>query len=378
MSTFPFGRIAGMEVRVHVSWTIVLTLIVVTMGAQIGTLEPETAAPLRWAIGIAVALGFLLSAVAHELAHTVVARRRGVPATTVVVYFLGAAASPRLETTRPRDEIAVALAGPIVSIALGGVLLALAAAGDAIGTAPAVTIAQIALVIGTLDVALGLLNLLPAYPLDGGRVVRGIGWARTGDPRAGLRSASTVGRAIGLVLAVGGVAGMFIVDSTDALMVALGGWFLISTARAMERRASLDAILDGLSVRDVMDHEMTTISPGLTLDTFASRVLDGSAALALPVVRGTELLGLIGARQLRRVRQDRWATLRVEDLMVAPPALPVLGPDTTIQAALEDLARTNVDGLPVVENGMLTGVVMRRAVAEALRTRAERAGIAGW
>ncbi len=378
MTTFPFGRVAGMAIRVHVSWTIVLALIVVTVAAQVGSLDPGAPAPARWAIGAVVAFGFLLSAVAHELGHALVARRQGVPTDTVVVYFLGAAASSRLETRRPRDEIAVALAGPLVSLVLGGALLALAEVAAAVGSAPAIVVARVALVVGTLDVALGLLNLLPAYPLDGGRVVRGIGWARTGDPRAGLRAAAAVGRGVGLALAIGGVAGMFLVDSTDALMVALGGWFLISTARGMERRAGLDAVLDGLTVRDMMEREMTTISPGLTIDTFASRVLDGSAALALPVVRGSELVGLIGARQLRRIRPDRWATVRVEDVMVVPPKLPVVGPETSMQSAVDDLASSHLDGLPVVEDGALTGIVLRRTVAEGLRRRAEQAGIDGW
>jgi Zn-dependent protease/CBS domain-containing protein len=378
MSTFPFGGVAGLRVRVHLSWTIILALVVVTVASQVGSVDPASALPARWAIGLAVAIGFLLSAVAHELGHAIVARRRGIRTDVVVVHFLGAAASPRLESLRPRDEIAVALAGPLVSIVLGLAFLGVAAAADAVGSGVVGVVARIALVIGTLDVALGLLNLIPAYPLDGGRVIRGIGWARAGDPRAGLRVAATAGRVIGLVFAVAGVAAMFVADSAEALMVALGGWFLISTARAIERRAGLDALLDGISVRDMMERDPSTISPGLTIDTFADQVLGGSAALALPVVQGTQLLGLIGARQLRRARRDRWATLRVEDLMIRPPSLPVLSPDASAQSAVDDLARTSLDGLPVVEDGVLTGVVLRRTVAEALRVRAKEAGITPW
>jgi Zn-dependent protease/predicted transcriptional regulator len=376
MSSIPFGRVAGLAIRVHASWAIVVALIVVTVAAQMGSFDPATPVALRWGIGVAVAIGFLLSAVVHEVAHAVVARRRGVAVETVVVYFLGAAATTQLDTVRPRDEIATALAGPLASIGLGLGLLGVALVGDAVGSEAGVVVGGIALVVGTLDVALGALNLVPAYPLDGGRVVRAIAWSRTGDPRVGLRVAGTVGRVVGLVIAALGVLAIVVLEPVNGFMVALGGWFIVSTARSMERRAELDAILDGLLVRDVMDRDVTAIAPGLTIDTFANQVLGGSAAPALPVVRGTELLGVIGARQLRRVRRDRWATVRVQDVMVAPPTMPTVGPETSLQAALDGLARSSLDGLPVMEDGRLTGIILRRAVAEAVRLRLTNTGVA--
>ena len=180
---------------------------------------------------------------------------------------------------------------------------------------------------------------------------------------------------MGLGIAAIGVLAIVVLEPVNGFMVALGGWFIVSTARSMERRAELDAILDGLLVRDVMDRDVTSIAPGLTIDTFANQVLGGSAAPAFPVVRGTELLGVIGARQLRRVRRDRWATVRVQDVMVAPPTMPTVGPDTSLQAALDGLARSSLDGIPVMEDGRLTGIVLRRAVAEAVRLRLTRPAV---
>jgi Zn-dependent protease/CBS domain-containing protein len=378
MSTLPFGRIAGISLRIHASWAILFALIAVTVASETGDVDPTTGVAARWVIGVAVALGFLASATLHELAHALVARRRGVAVTSIVVSFLGATSSSRLEGARPRDEVAAALAGPLVSIGLGAMLLTISVVGEVIGSGPVVVIGRVALVVGTLDVALGLLNLLPAYPLDGGRVVHALAWARTGDPRAGLRVAARVGRRAGLVVVVVGVLLMLVATPGDGLMIALGGWFLISNAKALERRASLDAVLDGMTVADVMDHDVATIPPGLTIDAFAGQVLSGSASLALPVVRGGELLGMIGARQLRRVRRDRWAKLRAEDLMISPPNLPFVTPETSVQGAIDDLARTNLDGLPVMVDGQLAGVVMRRGVAELVRVRAETVGIHPW
>lgn len=384
MSTIPVGRLAGLKIRIHVSWAIILAIVVVSAGSQVGAFDPRSPMPIRWGIGLVVATLFLLSAMAHDLAHALVARRRGVPTDSVIVYFLGAAATPELTTTRPRDEIAIALAGPLVSLVVGAGLLVVSTIAGALGDeGPAFVVSRVLFVVGGLDLALGILNLIPAFPLDGGRVVRGLVWARSGDARTGLRAATRVGRLVGLFLAGLGIVGIFLadvlpVDAIDGLMIALSGWFLASTARSIERHAGLDQLLDGLNVGDVMDRDVAGIPPGLTLDTFAGQVLDGSAAMAVPVTRGTEFLGVIGASQLRRVRPDQWATTHAEDLMISPPALLVVSPETSIRTALVGLGRAGIDALPVMDGGKLAGLLTRRAVAKVIQGRAESAGIPPW
>ncbi len=179
MNALPVARLFGFEIRVHVSWAIILALIAVSVVTQVGLLAPDASPAVGWLIGAVVAAGFLLSALAHELGHAVAARRAGLPGGPVVVYVFGGAAGPDLETTRPRDEATIALAGPLVSLAIGfafvAVFLLTLAAGDPQAGVTA-TIGRIAVVIGLLNLLLGLVNLLPAYPLDGGRVVRAIVW----------------------------------------------------------------------------------------------------------------------------------------------------------------------------------------------------------
>jgi Zn-dependent protease/CBS domain-containing protein len=378
VSSLPIGDIAGIPIRIHVSWAIILALIAATVATQAGSVEPSVTAMERWSVGVAVALGFLVSAVIHELAHAIVARRRGATASPVVVHFLGTVATPTVEVPRPRDEFAVAVAGPLATIAVGAICLVLTFITERIGGDLWTAVAAVTLVVGTLDVAIGLINLVPAYPLDGGRAVRALAWARTGDPRRALRVAASVGRVAGALIAVLGIAAIVLLEPLDGIMIAVAGWFLVSAARGVERRAAIDDALDGLVVRDVMDRDVTTLPPGLTIDTFADQVLSGSGAMAFPVVRGTELLGLIGAAQLRRVPSARRGTLRVEDVMITPPELPVLHPDASLQDALDGLARTGLDGIPVVEDGLLAGLVMRRNVAAEVRSRTEQAGITPW
>ncbi len=331
-------------------------------------MAPTAEPVLRWLVGAVVGIAFLLSALAHELGHAIVARRVGVVGGPVTIYVFGSAASPLLETTRPRDEIATAVAGPIVSLVIGAAFMLIAVGGALIDQGPAVVIGQVALVIGVLNLLLGGVNLVPAYPLDGGRVVRAIVWARTGDAATGLVTAGRVGRWVGIGLAIVGTVLIFTVDSVDGLMLALCGWFLVSSSRSMVRHVAVDAMLSDLAVRDVMDRDVATIPAALTLDTFGEQVLDGSID-SIPVVDATGLVGVLGARQLRGVRRDRWAGTHVSDVMRSVDSLPSIQPETSLRAALDHLHRTGLDGLPVTDHGALAGIVTRRAVAQAIRDK---------
>ena len=370
MSAIPIARLFGFEIRVHVSWTVILAIIAVSVVTRIDEVASGTDTPTRWLVGGVVAAAFLLSALAHELGHAIAARRAGMPGGPVVVYFFGSAASVGLDARRPRDEIVSALAGPLVSLVIGVAFMAVAGVGLSAGSGPLFDIGRIALVVGGLNLVLGGVNLLPGFPLDGGRVVRGIGWARTGDPAAGLRLAARSGRVLGIALAAGGILLILVVaDSIDGLMLALCGWFIVSSAHAVERSAEIDAVLGGLRVGDVMDHDVTGLPPGLTLDTFADQILAEGSADSLPVTRDGRLLGMVSSRQVKGVPRARWADTRAEDLMVKTDALPEVGPDTTLQVALDQLRRSGLDGLPVFDAGVMLGIVTRRAVALAIRDR---------
>jgi Zn-dependent protease/predicted transcriptional regulator len=373
MNALPVARLFGFEVRVHVSWALILAVIAVTVATQIGDLEPATSDVARWAVGFAAAFLFLVTALAHELGHALVARRAGMPVGPLVVYFFGSAASPSLEATRPRDEVLSAVAGPLVSLAAGVLLVGVAGLAGGAGPGIPAMIGQVALVVGLMNLVLGGVNLLPAFPLDGGRVARGLAWARTGDPARALRIAARVGRRVGLVLAGSGFLVVLMVNSIDGLMLALCGWFLHSSARTVERSADVDAILEGLHVADVMERDVNGVPPGLTLDTFGAQLLDGSAS-ALPVMRGDVLVGMLGTQQVRKVKRDRWPQTHAGDLMVASDTVPSVAPDTSLRAATESLRRSGLDGIPVLEAGALAGVVTRRVVADAIRLRMQRAG----
>jgi Zn-dependent protease len=375
MNGIPVARLFGFEIRIHPSWVLIVAFISVVVVGQLDDQAPDLPVAGRWVVGAVIAAAFLLSVLAHELGHGVAARRRGLDVGPITVYFFGGSASFQLESERPRDEVAIALAGPLVSLAIGGLLAIVGFAASATSVAVVQAIGGVAIVLAALNLVLGGANLVPAYPLDGGRLVRAIVWARSGDERKGSRAAAMAGRLSSWALLGAGFAIILARDTWDGLMLGLSGWFLGSASRAILRRLDVQDLLEGLSVGDVMERGVSSIPPNLTVDTFAQRVLDGSDAPALPVVSDEQIVGIVGIAQLRRLRRGSWSTTRAQDLMVAPPLLPIVAAGDTLWSALDRLRRSGLDGLPVAEGAGLLGVVTRQAILATVQSRARLRGI---
>jgi Zn-dependent protease len=375
MSGIPVARLFGIEIRIHLSWIFIIAIVTVTVGGRLSSVQPATDAMLAWVIGAVAALGFLATVVVHELAHAIVSRRSGMPVDPISVHFIGSPAAVDVRAATPRSEAAIALAGPLASFGIGGALVAIAILGITSPLGPFQIVGDVLFIIGALDLILAAVSLVPAYPLDGGRIVRAIVWARTGDDIEGARAAGTLGRWVGWIL-IG--AGLFIIiagNTVDGAMVGLIGWFLGASARSVDRWILLDGLISGVRVGEAMEPELETISPQLTLDTFAGQVLDGTLGPALPVVREETLVGLIGALQLRSVPRREWPSTRTADVMVDVADLPHVGPEESLADGLERLRTSRLDGLPVLDPSGLRGVLTRRSVAVALRARADLRGV---
>jgi len=366
----PVARIFGIEIRIHLSWVLILAIITVGVGSQLSASEPAWSDALRWGVAGTVSVLFLLSVLAHELAHGLVARNRGMGGGSVTLLFFGGATTQSREPQRPVDEAIVAAAGPIASSLVTAVFLAIFLAAGSITGSVADAVAQVALVLAVLNALLALLNMLPVYPLDGGRVLRAALWHATGSEARAGRGVALVSRALGWIMIGGGVALMLTTpDSLTGFMLVICGWFLSGTARSVERRLALEDLLRGMRVETVMERDLPTVSPQLTLDTFAAQYLATGEGTSLPVMRDERLLGLIGISQLRRIRQSAWPTMRAADVNVSPPALPTLAPEDELWGALERLRRTGLDGLPVLRGSELLGVLTRRGVVNAIQSR---------
>ena len=375
MSGIPVARILGIEIRLHFSWVFIVAIVTVTVGGRVGVLQPGANATLGWVIGGVASFGFLITVVAHELAHALVARRSGMAVEAVSVHFIGSPAAVDIRAATPRAEAAIALAGPLVSLAFGSAFVLLAVGALIVGGPILRIAADILFIIGALDLVLAAASIVPAFPLDGGRVVRAVVWARTGDERAGARAAGWVGRLVGWLLIAVGLAVILLGEPVDGLMIGLIGWFLGASARSVDRWLLLDGLITGVRVDEAMEAELETISPQLTLDTFAGRVLDGTLGPALPVLRGDVLVGIVGAGQLRGVPQREWPSTRTADVMVDVADLPVVGPSELLSDGLERLRKSRLDGLPVLDGAALRGVLTRRSIAVAMRAKADLQGV---
>jgi Zn-dependent protease/CBS domain-containing protein len=359
------ARIAGIEIRVHVSWIPGLALITVFTG--LAPYGPAAAGGglLPFAMGGTIAILVLVSLVIHELAHSLVARRRGLAVGPITMGMVGAPTRFDDEPRTAADELAIAAAGPVVSVGLGALLIALSLPIQGLD----LDLAFVPAIVGGANVLLGLFNMVPALPLDGGRILHALAWQVTGDAARGGRITGGVGRWVGgSVLGLGLLLSLFGDGLTGVVLVA-GGWLLIQGSRIVDRRARIEALLAGLSVASAMERDVPGIGPSLTVDTFAEQLLADGERTTVPVVDGGSLLGLVGIGQLRRIARRRWSQLRAADVMVAPPVLPRLAAEDGLWAGMEMLRRTGLDGVPVMAGTALLGILTRRAVVSAIQAR---------
>jgi Zn-dependent protease len=374
----PIGRLFGIEIRVSLAWVLMLAIVTVLGVEQAASRAPTMHPLIQWTVGGVVAALFLVSVIVHELAHALVGRQRGVPVTSVVLGFIGGLAPMSVRASRPRDELAIAVSGPLLSIGAG--LLLLSAGVVLLEIAPDQGVAADALVVvGALNLTLALVSLVPALPIDGGRVVRALAWARTGElDRASLVTAR-VGRLIGWVAVGVGLATALAGYGLEGV-VAIGlGWLLNTGARTVESQVAMERLLRGVRVEDAMDVDAAAVGPYLTLDTFADRFKGPNAVTAVAVVEGGQVVGVVGRRRLARLRQRRYGSTRVRDVMASPPIVPLMQPSDELWRAVELITTGNLDALAVADEGRLAGLVTRASINAAARSAAtgEPSGLQG-
>jgi Zn-dependent protease/CBS domain-containing protein len=367
----PIARIFGIEIRVQLGWAVVLALVAVIAVGQLNQVDPTLEGAMAWLLGGIVAIGFFISSVSHDLAHALVARRRGIDVQSIGISFFGGATPLDPSSPDPGDDAAIAASGPIVSLAIGGLCFAILAVVVAVGR-EFTAVAGVLAVLVFLNLVLGLINLVPAYPLDGGRIVRDLAWRRSGSERAGWRAAWRSGRFTGLFVIGIGVVFLLAEGDLTGAMIALTGWFFVLSSNSVRDRIRLDDLVGTHVVGDAMETAPATVSPNLTIDTFAAQLLDGESPMtAVPVLEGTAVVGILGVAQVRRIRRSEWPKTHVQDVMAKPPRLSFLAPTDALRHALERIYKAGVDGLPVLEDGQLLGVLTKRGIGRFIHDRSE-------
>jgi len=365
------GRILGIPIYVHASWVIIFVLITTSLASQFTQQHPQWTNAQHWVIGIVTALLFFASVVFHELSHSIVARGYKIQVDSITLFIFGGVARITREPSNAMQEFNIAIAGPIASLFLSAAFYAVTlffpynTMVGALGTWLSET-----------NLALALFNLLPGFPLDGGRIFRAIIWGITKNFSRATRIAGASGKlvAYGLIV-LGAWFGLSQGQWTSGLWLAFIGWFLLSAAQESVAQLAIRETLTGLRVVDVMSQEIPTVLRDISLEDYSHEVLRTGRRCHL-VVTDSRLVGMMNVHRLNSIPRDEWANTSVQAAMIPRDKILWAAPDESVLGLLERLLAADVNQMPVVsgaqnDGAQIVGMVSRDSILRVMRTRGE-------
>ncbi len=361
-SSFRLIRLAGIDIGIHFSWIFIFVLLSGSLAmAFFPRLYPEWDTTTYWITGVAATLLLFVSVLLHELAHSLVARARGIPVHSITLFMLGGVSNLEEEPQEPRAEFTMSIVGPLASLALAGIFWALLQLVQDTRTPLAGMLAYLALI----NFILAVFNLLPGYPLDGGRVLRAIIWNRTGNLVRATNIAATVGRimgwtliALGLIQVLAGILG--------GLWLAIIGWFLSSAADASRRELTAREQLSGVRVTEVVKAVPGSISPDTPVAELVSSVFRGQHSRAVPVCRDDRVLGIVTVTDVRELPRDKWEETPVSEIMTREPLHSVRSTDD-LNTAMRLIAKHDINQVLVLDGMRCAGLVTRADILNYLQ-----------
>lgn len=368
-SSIKLGRIFGIEIGLHYSWFLIALLITLSLVGQFHAEHGEWGETMIWSAAVVTGLLFFAALILHELSHALTARSRGLPVGAITLFALGGVSRIQREPEKPSTEFLIGIVGPLTSALVGAVCLFLAgAAGWRPGTSPATPLQAVLYWLGNINFLLAVFNLIPGYPLDGGRVLRSVAWWVTGDAARATRFAARGGQAVAYLFIVAGLLLFFTGAGLNGLWIAFIGWFLLNAAGASYSQVEMLDRLRGVRVADVMERDCARIGSQARLQELVDELLR-SGSRCFVVVDGGTVVGLITPHEVKEVPRERWGQTAVAEAMRPLQRLRTVSPDSAVADSLEIMARDDVHQLPVVADGRLQGVVSRGDVIRVLKTR---------
>ena len=364
------GRILGIPIRIH--WTLWLVFLLIAWSLAVGYLPATYGNRLSptedWVVGIVSAVVLFISVLVHELSHSYIAKKNGLPIARITLFFFGGVSEL---TSEPQDaslEVRMAAAGPLTSFAIAALLGGLWYLGSLVGF-PLAVIA----VLGynaLINVALGAFNLIPAFPLDGGRVLRGSLWRSEGNLLRATRNATRVSEILSLLMiAAGLVLVVATADFVNGIWIIFLGWFIRSGAESSLRQTQITEALHGLSVADIMTKNLLTVTPDITVQNLVNDYFLVHPHGGYPVVQNDKLEGVVTMSSVRSIPREKREFETVGQSMVPYEKLLTIGPMASAADALQKMAQTNVGRLIVTEGERILGIITRGDLMKAIRTR---------
>jgi Zn-dependent protease/CBS domain-containing protein len=382
---FRIGRIAGIEL--HIDWSLLIIFFVITFSLAAGLFprwHPDWGRPLAWSAAFVAAVLFFCSVVLHELSHALVGRMHGIEVRRITLFVFGGVAQIEHEIDAQADwhgELQTAIVGPVVSLILGG--LCILVTGVAVGPlrldpdnleqslASFGVLTTLLLWLGQINIVLGLFNLVPAFPLDGGRALRALLWGITHDLRRATRWASSLGQGFAWLLIGLGVAMMlgvrvpvFGTGLVSGLWLGLIGWFLNNAALISYWQLLVRESLRDVPVARLMDTRFQSVGPDLPMSTLVDDYLMHSDQNNFPVIRDGRLLGMVSLQHARKLDRKAWRTTNVGNVMTPFIGAFQLGPRDTVQHAMSLLGQEGIAQLPVIEYERVCGLVRREDIVK--------------
>lgn len=361
------GRIFGIPIEVNLTWLIIFGLVAFTLAAGYFPKQPEAADAPAWlfgVVGIISALLFFASIVLHELGHSIVARSQGIPIRGITLFMLGGVSQLEDEPSTAGREFVMAIAGPAVSLVLAAICFA---AGSVLLQARApwwlwAPLGYLAIV----NLLVGVFNLLPGFPLDGGRVLRAIIWGATGDLLKSTKWAARIGQIIGWTMVIGTIASIILTQSVQYIWFGLIGWFIAYMAAASYRQLLMKSKLAEFPISSAMTPNPEFVHGELTLEELAHEHFLGGRHSRYPVILNGEIVGIVTLPMIKDVPREQWESVHVAD--VTDKALPelVIESSATVDATLPRFAEDRPGALLVTENGRMVGIITRSDVIDLL------------
>ena len=366
------GRIFGVQIGLHYSWLVIALLVMFSLAAQFHATNPQWGDVVIRATAIATGLLFFVAIILHELSHAAVAKARGLPVRSITLFALGGVAQIEEEAGDAKTEFWMAIVGPVTSVFIGAFCLSLAwALGWAPMSGPTTPAVAMLMWLGVINLGLAAFNMIPGYPLDGGRVLRAAIWWFTGDAARATLIALLVGQIVASTFIVFGILRFFGWADFGGLWITLIGWFLLDAARASYVQLAVTQGLRGLRALDVMTNDCPAVSGLDNLQTLVEEHLLRTGNRCFVVEEQGRIVGLITPREIKAIPRNRWPYTTVDGVMRPLDQLQTVKPETSAAEALETMARGDVNLLPVVQGGHLMGVISRGHILQVLQTRAE-------
>jgi Zn-dependent protease len=368
------GTIWGIPIRLHLSWFLIFALVTWSLAVGYFPVQyPGFSQPVMWLLGGVTAVLFALSVLLHELGHAYLAQKNGIPIKGITLFLFGGLAQLAREPDSPGSELKIALAGPAVSFGLAAVFGAFYLVDRSLPAVALPALAAPALWLLRINLILAVFNMIPGFPLDGGRALKAVLWKFTGSEMKATTIATTVGQVVAFGFMAVGLFLAFTISVFNGVWLIFIGWFLGNMAKNSRAHLNLRRRLDGVTVSQLMNRQLSTVPAEMSISSLVQEEIVPSGNRFFLVNGGNfgEVRGVVTLRGIKSVPRDEWEVATVEDAMIAPDAIVSVPPQMPLMSALETMEEAELPEVPVMEYDVVTGVLSRDEVLEYLRTRSD-------